>query len=109
MRPTKLRAASMSPSVCETNGRTYVGLCEEYDQECSAFTPKQELTASLSFLALSEEALRSHVGGKTSPHTYKTPPGSCPAGTGAHPKKQMDANQQTKGIIGEENSATCWR
>ncbi len=87
----RLQAASLSRFICEANGQTqtYVGLCKEHDQERGtfAFDSKQELTASLSFLALSEEALRSNVGVKTSPHTYKTPPGSCPAGEGTRPKQ----------------------
>lgn len=91
-----MSAASLS-SICETNGQTYVGLCKEYDQEHGtfAFDSKQELTVSLSFLALSEEALRSNVGGKTSPHTYKLLLALVQRARGLVQNK-LDANEQTK-------------
>lgn len=90
-------AASLSSSVCETNGQTYVGLCKEYDREhgTNAFDSKQELTVSLSFLALSEEALRSDVGGKTSPHTYKLPLALVQWVRGLV-QNELNANEQTK-------------
>lgn len=92
-----MSAASLSSSICETNGQTYVGLWKEYDQEHGTFTfdSKQELTASLSFLALSEEALRSDVGGKTSPHTYKLLLALVQRARGLVQNK-LDAKEQTK-------------
>lgn len=45
---------------------------------------------------------------KDQPTHIQTPPGSRPAGEGTRPK-QTGCQRANKGIIGEENSATCWR
>lgn len=45
---------------------------------------------------------------KDQPTHIQTPPGSCPAGEGTRPK-QTGCQRANKGVIGEENSATCWR